>query len=83
MKRLPILTAAAAAVILAAPAAAGVAPPIDLDDVREGKVAICHVPGAGHDADFIITGKGFGCENAGGLILVVSEKALKGHGLAD
>ena len=41
---------------------------------------ICHFPG--HDGDALITGAGFGCENAGGEILDISKKAAEnGHGV--
>ena len=80
MKRaLGIILAAAFAVSAMAVPVAAASAPIDLAEVREGKVAVCHVPGG---EDSIITGKGFGCENdRGGVIIVISENALKGHGL--
>lgn len=63
-------------------ALAGPKAPINLADVPDHKVAICHFPG--HEDDFLITGRGFGCENQGGQILIISKKAAaNGHKISD
>ena len=42
----------------------------------EGYIALCHIP-AGED--FLVTGRGYGCENAGGMVKILPEQAAAGH----
>ena len=73
MKKLLVLMFALALVVVLQPAQ-------DAQAAMDGnQVAICHF--TGHDGDFVITGKGFGCLNNGGNPIVVGIKACEnGHG---
>jgi hypothetical protein len=68
---------------LTAASAAGGLYPIEPGSAPEGKSHICHY--AGHVDDFVIgpNGKGGKCDRTGGIVILVSDKALKGHKITD
>ena len=72
MKKLLVLVFGLALVLVLQPAQ-------DVEAAVDGnQVAICHF--SGHGGDFVITGRGYGCLNSGGNVIVVGIKACeKGH----
>jgi hypothetical protein len=79
--QIKVAVAAVSTAVLLVPLAAFAkhSAPIGDQPTQDNKVAVCHFNG--HEGDGLVTGQGFGCEIAGGMILFVSENALGGHGI--